>query len=149
MVLKGSSLKELTAFTSLVLRTGLWAKHRINMEQEFVIRRLILPEPTESMRWWSASTREMNCATPPRVAAGFVPATRRAVFEKLKGLKDQKCPFINLPEKQAGRWGQGLTAEKMKECVWLRPDAVARIQFLEWTGAGPSAAYKVHCFAGR
>jgi ATP-dependent DNA ligase len=31
--------------------------------------------------------------------------------------------------------GQGLTAEKMKECVWVRPELVARIQFLEGTGA--------------
>jgi hypothetical protein len=23
------------------------------------------------------------------------------------------------PEEEEGRWGQGLTAEKMKECVWL------------------------------
>ena len=67
--------------------------------------------------------------------AGFVPATRREVFEKIKALTISKCPFVNLPEKQAGRWGQGLTTEKMKECVWLRPEAVARIDFLEWTGA--------------
>ena len=26
-----------------------------------------------------------------------------------------------------------MTAEKMKECVWLRPQAVAQIEFLEWT----------------
>jgi ATP-dependent DNA ligase len=31
--------------------------------------------------------------------------------------------------------GAGLTAEKMKECVWLKPETVARIDFLEWTGA--------------
>jgi ATP-dependent DNA ligase len=23
----------------------------------------------------------------------------------------------------------------MKECVWLKPEAVAQIEFLEWTGA--------------
>jgi len=28
-----------------------------------------------------------------------------------------------------------LTAEKMKECVWLRPEAVAQIEFLDWTAA--------------
>ena len=28
-----------------------------------------------------------------------------------------------------------MTAEKMKECVWLMPEAVAQIEFLEWTGA--------------
>ena len=31
------------------------------------------------------------------------------------------------------RWGDELTAEKMKECVWLRPEAVAQVEFLEWT----------------
>ena len=42
---------------------------------------------------------------------------------------------MNLPEIVAGRWGQGLTAEKMKECVWVKPEAVARVDFLEWTDA--------------
>jgi ATP-dependent DNA ligase len=33
------------------------------------------------------------------------------------------------------RWGQGFTAEKMKAGVGIRPEAVAQIEFLEWTGA--------------
>ena len=70
-----------------------------------------------------------------RVRAGLVPATRREVFERVKHLQTPTCPFVNLPEPDAGRWGQGLTAEKIKECVWVRPELVARIQFLEWTGA--------------
>jgi ATP-dependent DNA ligase len=45
------------------------------------------------------------------------------------------CPFENLPEAASGRWGQGLTVEKMKGCIWLKPEAVAQIEFLEWTGA--------------
>ena len=60
---------------------------------------------------------------------------RRKVFDQIKHLTTTKCPFVNLPEAAAGRWGQGLTAEKMKECVWLKPEAVAQIEFLEWTGA--------------
>jgi bifunctional non-homologous end joining protein LigD len=40
-----------------------------------------------------------------------------------------------LPELSDGRWGAGLTAAKMKDCVWLKPEAVAQIDFLEWTGA--------------
>jgi bifunctional non-homologous end joining protein LigD len=28
-----------------------------------------------------------------------------------------------------------LNAEKMKACVWLKPQTVARIDFREWTGA--------------
>lgn len=31
--------------------------------------------------------------------------------------------------------GSGLTAEKMKSCVWLKPTVVVRIDFAEWTGA--------------
>lgn len=33
------------------------------------------------------------------------------------------------------RWGEILDAEKMKKCVWVRPDLVAVIEFLEWTEA--------------
>jgi ATP dependent DNA ligase C terminal region len=57
------------------------------------------------------------------------------VFERITHLETPKCPFANLPELAAGRWDQGLTAEKMKDYVWLRPEVVAQIQFLEWTGA--------------
>ena len=45
-------------------------------------------------------------------------------------------PFVNLPDTHKSRWGDELTAEKTKECVWLRPEAVAQIEFLEWTEAG-------------
>jgi hypothetical protein len=41
---------------------------------------------------------------------------------------------VNLPENKPGRWGQGLTKDKMKDCVWLRPQLVVQIEFLEWTG---------------
>ena len=44
-------------------------------------------------------------------------------------------PFLNLPDTHKSRWGDELTAEKMKECVWLRPEAVAQIEFLDWTAA--------------
>ena len=57
------------------------------------------------------------------------------MFDAIKHLTTANCPFVNLPEKGPGRWGEGLTAEKMKECVWLKPEAVAEIEFLEWTGA--------------
>jgi bifunctional non-homologous end joining protein LigD len=39
----------------------------------------------------------------------------------------------DLPEKKLGRWGQGLTAAKMKECRWLKPVLVAQFEFVEWT----------------
>jgi len=40
-----------------------------------------------------------------------------------------------LPQDSTGRWGQGLTAAKMAECVWIKPELVAAFEFLEWTDA--------------
>jgi bifunctional non-homologous end joining protein LigD len=68
-----------------------------------------------------------------RVRNGFVPETRRQMFEKLQPLRIPTCPFVNLPETEKGRWGTGLTAEDMKKCVWVRTEVVARIEYLEWT----------------
>ena len=68
-----------------------------------------------------------------RVRNGFVPASRRQVFERICHLVSPIMPFANLPDKHKSRWGDELTAEKMKECIWLRPEAVAQIEFLEWT----------------
>jgi len=116
------------------LRTGAWSKHRVNLGQEFVIGGYFPgTHGFDSLVIGFYQGKDFHFAA--RVRAGFVPATRRKVFEQIKGLKIAKCPFVNLPEKQVGRWGQGFTAEKMKDCVWLRPKAVARFDFLEWTGA--------------
>ena len=115
-------------------RTGLWSKYRVNLEQEFVVGGYV-PSNLGVDSLVVGFYRGKDLIYAARVRAGLVPATRREVFERIKHLKTAKCPFANLPELTAGRWGQGLTAEKMKECVWVRPELVARIQFLEWTGA--------------
>jgi len=55
------------------------------------------------------------------------------LFKKIKPLEIKECPFANLPEKKAGRWGAGLTAAKMAECLWLKPVLVGQFEFVEWT----------------
>ncbi len=70
-----------------------------------------------------------------RTRNGFVPASRRQVFSKLKNLVTPTCPFVNLPETRRSRFGEELNAEKMKKAIWLKPEAVAQIEFLEWTEA--------------
>jgi ATP-dependent DNA ligase len=67
------------------------------------------------------------------VRNGFVPASRRSTLQQLLSFVTDAMPFANLPEKSAGRWGQGLTADKMRSCVWLRPEMVAQCEFLERT----------------
>ena len=73
-----------------------------------------------------------------RVRNSFVPASRRQVFEKLHPLLMGSCPFVNLPETHKGRWGDGLTAKDMEKCIWVRPELVAKIEFLEWSCRGAS-----------
>ena len=68
-----------------------------------------------------------------RVRNGFVSASRRQVFEKIRHLVSPTMPVASLPDTHKSRWGDELTAEKIKECVWLRPEAVAQVEFLEWT----------------
>jgi bifunctional non-homologous end joining protein LigD len=100
------------------MRSGLWIKHRINLGQEFVIGGYIPSNlGLDSLVIGFYRGKDLIYAAPVR--AGLVPATRREVFIKIKHLKTAKCPFVNLPETAAGRWGQGLTAEKMKVCVWI------------------------------
>jgi len=113
-------------------RTGLWSKYRINLGQEFVVGGFTPGNPFDALIVGFYRGKDLMFAG--RVRAGFVPATRREVFAKIKGLKIAKCPFANLPEKEPGRWGQGRTAEKMKSCIWVKPQVVVRIDFAEWTG---------------
>ena len=68
-----------------------------------------------------------------RTRSGFTPASRAELFKRIRPLETTECPFANLPEKKAGRWGEGLTAAKMKECRWLKPVLVGRFEFVEWT----------------
>jgi bifunctional non-homologous end joining protein LigD len=67
-----------------------------------------------------------------RTRNGFTPSSREALFRKFKKLETTACPFVNLRSPH-GRWGEGLTAEKMKNCVWLWPLLVGHFEFLERT----------------
>jgi bifunctional non-homologous end joining protein LigD len=115
-------------------RTGAWIKCRVNRGQELVIGGYI-PGPHGFDSLIVGYYRGKDLVYVARVRNGFVPASRRAVFEKIRHLVSPTMPFANLPDTHKARWGDELTAEKMKECVWLRPDAVAQIEFLEWTNA--------------
>jgi bifunctional non-homologous end joining protein LigD len=114
-------------------RSGHWSKYRVNLGQEFIIGGYTPGNPFDALIVGFYRGKDLMFAG--RVRAGFVPATRRDVFAKLRGLKITQCPFANLPEKEPGRWGQGLTAEKMQQCFWVKAEIIVRIDFAEWTGA--------------
>jgi ATP-dependent DNA ligase len=116
-------------------RSGAWIKYRLNLGQEFVIGGFT-PGPHGLDAIIVGYYRSDGLIYVARTRNGFVPASRRSVFDKLRRLVVPDCPFVNLPETRKARWGEALTAEKMKKCVWVRPEVVAQIEFLEWTDAG-------------
>jgi len=63
------------------------------------------------------------------------------LFKELKPLEISACPFANLPEKKAGRWGAGLTSAKMAGCRWLKPQLIGQFEFVEWTEDAICAPY--------
>jgi DNA ligase D-like protein (predicted ligase) len=113
-------------------RSGAWIKYRVNRGQELVIGGFV-PGSHGLDSIIVGYYKGGDLVYVARVRNGFVPASRRQVFEKLRSLVIPECPFVNLPETHHSRWGEGLTAEDMKKCVWIRPELVAQIEFLEWT----------------
>src|SRR5258708_4996846 len=64
------------------------------------------------------------------------------LLNKMKPLEIKECPFANLPEKKAGRWGAGLTAAKMTECRWLKPVLVGQFEYVECTGCASGVHHR-------
>jgi DNA ligase D-like protein (predicted ligase) len=113
-------------------RSGAWAKMRVNQAQEFVIGGYTVGGRTfDALVFGYYDGQDLIYVA--RTRNGFTPSSRESLFRQFKDLETTECPFVNLPEARSGRWGEGLTAEKMKDCVWLRPLLVGRFEFLEWT----------------
>jgi DNA ligase D-like protein (predicted ligase) len=115
------------------LRSGAWMKMRINRGQEFVIGGYTIGTRTFDalIIGYYEDGRLMYAS---RTRNGFTPALRQQLFRKFRSLEASECPFVNLPEARSGRWGQGLTKEKMADCRWLKPVLVGQFEFVEWTG---------------
>ena len=113
-------------------RSGAWQKMRVNDGQELVIAGYTpSPKNFDSLIiGYYEGDRLMYAA---RTRNGFTPASRVELFKTIKPLEIQECPFANLPEKKAGRWGAGLTTAKMGDCRWLKPVLVGQFEFVEWT----------------
>jgi len=111
-----------------------WFKFRVGKGQEFVIGGMKEGNPFESLLVGYYEGNKLHYAG--KVKAGLRPVIRRMLYQELEPLITDKCPFVNLPQGSPGRWGEGLTKEKMKECVWVRPKTVAQVNFVEWTDHG-------------
>ena len=113
-------------------RSGVWQKMRVNQGQEFVIGGYTpSPKNFDALIFGYYEGGKLMYAA--RTRNGFTSALREQLFKKFRGFETPDCPFVNLPEKHPGRWGQGLTAAKMAECRWLKPKLVGQFEFVEWT----------------
>jgi len=116
-------------------RTGTWIKLKLQQEQEFVIGGYT--EPAGSRKHFGAllvGVHEGNqLKFAGKVGTGFNEKLLRTLHGIFKKVSRQECPFVDLPEKRAGRYGQGVTASEMKLCHWIEPKFVCQIKFEEWT----------------
>ena len=129
-------------------RSGGWIKHRTNLEQEFVIGGYI-PGAHGFDALLVGVYENKQLIFVAKLKGGFVPRIRDEIFPALKALRSLHCPFTNLPEKRASRWGESLTAEKMDQCRWVKPKLVCQVAFVEWTDAGHLEALHLRRHARR
>jgi bifunctional non-homologous end joining protein LigD len=113
-------------------RSGAWIKYRTNNAQEFVIGGYV-PGARGFDSLLVGVYEDTRLIFVAKVKNGFLPRTQREILPALQRLGTQRCPFDNLPEKRTSRWGQALTAEKMKECRWVKPELVCQVEFVQWT----------------
>ena len=113
-------------------RSGAWRKMQINKGQEFVIGGYTVGGATFDalvLGYYEGS----KLLYVSRTRNGFTPRVREELLKRFRGLEMTECPFANLPEAKGGRWGQGLTEDKMAECRWIKPVLVGQFEFTGWT----------------
>ena len=113
-------------------RSGAWRKMRIDRSQEFVIGGYTPGARTfDTVIFGYREGGRLLYAG--RTRNGFTPASREKLWRAFQGLESAECPFANLPEARGGRWGEGLTAEKMASAAGSSRRLSATFEFLEWT----------------
>jgi DNA ligase D-like protein (predicted ligase) len=113
-------------------RSGAWQKMRVNAGQNFVIGGYTVGGSTfDALIFGYYEGKDLIYVA--RTRSGFTPGLREELMRRFRPLEIAHCPFVNLPETRPGRWGVGLTAEKMQDCRWLKPIIVGQFEFVEWT----------------
>jgi ATP-dependent DNA ligase len=135
LVLDGAARHRIGSIYEAGERLGASIKYRTDREQEFVIGGYIPgAHRFDALLVGVYENKELIFVA--KVKDGFVPRIRDEILPAVKKLSVVHCPFKNLPEKSASRWGESLTAEKMNQCRWVKPNLVCKVAFVEWTDAG-------------
>lgn len=98
-------------------RSGAWQKLKLDRQQEFVVGGF---RPTvravDALLVGYYEGRSLKFAG--KVRAGMTPRIRAQLYDLLKPLRVESCPFIDLPNSKSSHWGTGVTAEEMKDMTW-------------------------------
>ncbi|HZL13270.1 MAG TPA: non-homologous end-joining DNA ligase, partial [Verrucomicrobiae bacterium] len=116
-------------------RSGAWIKLKLHREQEFVIGGFSDPEGSREhfgalLIGFYENKKLKFCG---KVGTGFNSKLLGSLHWQFKKIARDDCPFANLPEPRAGRFGAGVTKAEMRRCHWVEPKMVAQIKFSEWT----------------
>lgn len=116
-------------------RNGNWIKLKLHQEQEFVIGGYTPPGGTRpyfgALLVGVYDGAKLKFAG--KVGTGFNVKLLKSLHEQFQNIAAEDCPFVDLPEKRSGRYGQGVTAAEMRRCKWVKPVMVAQLKFAEWT----------------
>jgi ATP-dependent DNA ligase len=114
-------------------RTGAWQKKRFGVVENFAIGGYV-PGANGVDEILVGDRRRGKLYYINSVRAGLVQHTRKMLHEALNPLVTMKCPFVNLPEPPDRP--HALTAEEMKESVWVRPKREAEVEYVNRTAGG-------------
>ena len=119
-------------------RSGAWLKIKAQNEQEFVIGGY---NPPQGSRKYFGSLlvgyyTGGDLVFAGKVGTGFNARSLKSLYEQFQKYRTSACPFAELLTKRSGRSNRGITAAEMKRCVWLKPELVCQVKFLEWTRGG-------------
>jgi bifunctional non-homologous end joining protein LigD len=119
-------------------RSSSWLKLKCVSEQEFVIGGYTPPKGSRDFfgALLVGYYENGKLVFASKVGSGYSQKRLRELHRTFEPLRIPKCPFVNLPTKRTGKFGQGVTASEMKQCVWIEPRLVAQVRFTEWTGDG-------------
>jgi bifunctional non-homologous end joining protein LigD len=119
-------------------RSGAWIKLKCVNEQEFVIGGYTPPGGSRKhfgaiLVGYHKNGRLMFAG---KVGSGFTAKSLAALHREFQQQERDNCPFVDLPSKERGQWGQGITPSMMRKMHWVNPVFVAQIKFAEWTRDG-------------
>jgi hypothetical protein len=112
-------------------RSGAWQKMRVTGGAAICdrwVHALVQKSRPDCIRILRGRQVDARKANPQRVHACIA----HTDIQTLHRSRDGDLPFANVRETTGGRWGEGLTAEKMAECRWLTPALVGSLR--SWNG---------------